>query len=57
MLFMATILKGTLSLISFLGSLSFVYRRVSGLFELVLYLATLLKVFISCRSFVVEFVG
>lgn len=32
-----------------------VYRRDTGFCELILYLVTLMKVFISCRSFLVEF--
>jgi hypothetical protein len=55
-LFMA-IVKGIVSLISFSAYLSFVYREATDFFELILYAATLLKVFISCRSSLVVFLG
>ena len=42
--------KGVVSLISFLAYLSFEYRKGTDLLELALYLATLLKLFISSRS-------
>jgi hypothetical protein len=51
------IVKGVVSLISFSVSLSFVYGRATKFYELILYPATLLKVYISCRSFLVEFLG
>jgi hypothetical protein len=51
------IVKGVVSLIYFSACLSFEYRKATDLFELVLYLATLLKLFISCRSSLVEFLG
>ena len=44
-------------MISLSDSLSFVYRRATDFFELILYPATLLKVFISCRSSPVKFLG
>ena len=56
MLFVA-IVKGVDSLISSQALLSSVYRRVTDFFELILYPATLLKVLMSCRSFLVEFLG
>ena len=56
MLFVA-ILKGDVSLISFLACLSFVHRRFNNFFKLILCPATLLKLFISCRSSLIEFLG
>ena len=56
MLFVA-IVKGDVSLISFSAHLSSLYRRATDFFELILYPATLLKVFISGRSSLVEFLG
>ena len=56
MLFVA-IVKGEVSLISLPASLSFVYRRATDFLELILYPATLLRVFINCRSSLVEFLG
>jgi hypothetical protein len=52
-----TTVKGVMSLISFSAYLSFDYRKALDLSELILYLATLLKLFISCRSSLVEFWG
>jgi hypothetical protein len=52
-----TILKGGFSLLSFSASISFVQRRATDFFELILYPATLLKVFISCRSSLVVIWG
>ena len=52
-----TIVKGVISLISFSICLSFAYRKATDLFELILYPATLLKLFISCKSFLVKFLG
>ncbi len=56
MLFVA-IVKGIDFLISSPALLLSVYRRATDFFELILYLATLLKVFMSCRSSLVEFLG
>ena len=44
------IVKGVVSLISFSACLSFVYRKAIDLFELILYPATSLKLFIRLRS-------
>ena len=52
-----TIVKGIVSLISFSAHLSLLQWKATDLFELVLYLATLLKLFISWRSSLVEFLG
>ena len=41
-----TIVKGVVSLVSFSACLFFEYRKANDLFELILYLATLLKLFI-----------
>jgi hypothetical protein len=49
------IMKDVLSLISFSVCLSFVHRRVTGFWNSILYPVTFLKVFISCRNFLVEF--
>ena len=51
------IVKGDISLISLSISLSFVYRRSTDVFELILYPATSLKVFIRGRTSLVEFCG
>jgi hypothetical protein len=51
------IVKGVVSLISFSACLSFEYRKATDLFELFLYLATLLKLFTSYKSSLVEFLG
>ena len=48
------IVKGDISLISFSASLSFVYRKSTDFFELILYPVTLLKIFIRI---IVEFWG
>ena len=56
MLFVAIVL-GIDSLISSPALLSSVYRRVTDFFELILYAATLLKVFMSHRNSLVEFLG
>jgi hypothetical protein len=49
--------KGIVFLIAFSVHFSFVYRRVTNFCEFILYLDTLLKVFISYRSFPVNFFG
>ena len=49
------IVKGTVSLISFSVCLSFEYGERTDMFEPILYPATLFKLFISCRSSLVEF--
>ena len=50
------IMKCEVSLISLSASLSFVYRS-TYFFELILYPATSIKVFINCRSSLVVFLG
>ena len=50
-----TIQKVVVSLISFSACLSFVYRKVIDLFNLILYLANAQKQFIGFRSSLVEF--
>lgn len=52
-----TIVKGDVSLISFLALLLSAYSRATDFLELLLYPATLLKAFISCTSSLVEFFG
>jgi hypothetical protein len=42
--------KDDVSLISFSVYLSFVFRKTTDFYKLILYPATLLKVFISCRN-------
>jgi hypothetical protein len=49
-----TIVRGVISLISLSACLSFEYRKATDLFELILYPATLLELFISCRSSLLE---
>ena len=49
-----TIEKGVVSIISFSACLPFVYRKAIDLFELILYLATSLKLFIRLRSSLVD---
>ena len=51
------ILKGVVSVILFSAHLSFEYRKATELFELILYQATLVKLFMKFRSFLVEFLG
>jgi hypothetical protein len=51
------IVKYFTSLISLSAQLSFIERRATDFFELILYTATLLKVFISCRNSLVEQLG
>ena len=53
---LVAIVKVVVSLISFPALISFVYRR-ADLFELILYSATLLKVFISGRRSLIKFLG
>jgi hypothetical protein len=50
-----TIVKVSFSYFFFSDSLSFEYEKVTYLFELILHLATLLNLFIICRSSLVEF--
>jgi hypothetical protein len=52
---LVAIVKGVVSLISFSAYLSFEFRKATHLFELILYWATLLNLFISFWSFLVEF--
>jgi hypothetical protein len=52
-----TTVEGVVSLISFSDRLSFEYRTATDLFELILYPATSLKLFINYRSSWVEFFG
>jgi hypothetical protein len=52
-----TIVNSVVSLISFSACLSFEYRKATDLIQLILFPATLLNLFISCRSFPVEFLG
>jgi hypothetical protein len=49
-IFFKAVLMSIVSLISFLSGISFVCWWTTNYFELTLYPATLLKVFISCRS-------
>lgn len=51
------IMKGVVFLIFFSVCFFFVQRKVIDLFELILYLVILLKLFISFSSFLVEFLG
>jgi hypothetical protein len=50
-----TIVKVVISLNSFSAYLYFEYRKGTNYFELILYLPTLLKLFIICMSSLVEF--
>jgi hypothetical protein len=52
-----TILNAVVSLISFSACLSFVYTKATDLFELILYPATSLKLFIRSSSSLVKFLG
>jgi hypothetical protein len=52
-----TIVKGVVSLISFSVCLSFEYRKAIHWMELILYPATLLKLFVSCKSSLVKYLG
>ena len=62
-----TITKGIVSMISFSAPVEFIYRRATDFlfvcfcfcfsFEVILYPDTLLKLFISYRSFLVELLG
>jgi hypothetical protein len=47
--------KGVVALISFSSCLSFVERKATDLFELILYPDTALKLFIRCGISLVEF--
>jgi hypothetical protein len=49
--------KGVVILIFFSEHLSVAYGMTIDFYELILYPGTLLKVFINCRSFLVEFLG
>jgi hypothetical protein len=49
--------KGIVSLISFSVHLSFVDRKATDVFELILYPANLLNVFISCMTSLFEIIG
>ena len=49
------IVRGVVSLISVPAMLSSVYKRATDFFELILYPAALLKLFMSRRSSLVEF--
>jgi len=51
------ILKGVIYPILFSAHLSFEYWKAIDLFKLILYLATLLKLFTRCRSSLVEILG
>lgn len=50
-------MKGIVSLISFSICLSFLYRRTTDFCDLILHIATLMKVFFSYKSPLVEFLG
>ena len=52
-----TIVKGINSLTSFSACLSFVWRKATDLFQLILYPATALKLFIRFKSSLLEFLG
>jgi len=52
-----TIVKGVISLIHFSACLFFEWRKAPDLFELILYPATLLKLFIRLSSSLVELLG
>ena len=49
--------EGVVSLISFSACLSFEYKKSTDVLELILYPATLLKLFIKFKSSLVEFLG
>jgi hypothetical protein len=49
-----TILKGVVSLVSFLACLSSEQMKAMDLFELILYPVTLLKLFVKFKSSLVE---
>jgi hypothetical protein len=51
------IVKGVISLTFFSSRFSFEYRKATDLFELILYLTNLLKLFISGRSSLEEILG
>lgn len=50
-------MNGTVSMISFSVHLLVVYRKTAELFQLTVYPDTLLRLFISSGSFLVEFLG
>ena len=50
-------MKDGVSLTSFLTCLLFEQRKVIGFYELILYLVSLLKIFISCGRFSLDFSG
>ena len=52
-----TIVKSVVSLFSFFTHLSFVQRKASDLFELILYPVTLMTLFVSCINSLVELLG
>jgi hypothetical protein len=54
---LVTIVKGVVSLTSFSNYFSFEQRQANDLFELILYPATLMKLFIRCRRSLVELLG
>ena len=52
-----TIVKSVVSLFSFFTHLSFVQRKASDLFELILYPVTLMTLFVSWINSLVELLG
>ena len=52
-----TILKGVISLISFVSYLSIDYRKATDLFQLTFYPVSFLELFISCWNSLLEFLG
>ena len=47
-------MKDVVSLISLSAHLSLIYRKATDFYVLILFAATLLKVFFSCRDFLVK---